>query len=71
MRCGSSSPARTRAKELMDKELIALAESVFEYLYVVPKDVERRRNRLCEGQASTAETGPQTPAGATAPSDVS
>ena len=39
-------------------ELIALAESIFEYLYVVPNEVERRRERLAQQQAPPAEGGP-------------
>jgi hypothetical protein len=36
------------------EELMALAESVFEYLYVVPKQVERRRERLAAEQSEDA-----------------
>jgi hypothetical protein len=36
------------------EELMALAESIFEYLYVVPKQVERRRERLAAEQSEDA-----------------
>ena len=40
-------PEPDKTVETQDaEELIALAESLFEYLYVVPKEVERRRERL-------------------------
>ena len=40
-------PGPDKTVETQDaEELIALAESLFEYLYAVPKEVERRRERL-------------------------
>ena len=36
------------------EELIALAESIFEYLYIVPKQVEKRRERLATPQSGDA-----------------
>ncbi|MCH7579847.1 MAG: DUF4145 domain-containing protein [Chloroflexi bacterium] len=40
-------PEPDKTVETQDaEELIALAESLFEYLYVVPKELERRRQRL-------------------------
>jgi len=43
-------PKPDKKVEVADaEELIALAESIFEYLYVIPKHVEHRRQRLVQG----------------------
>jgi len=43
-------PKPDKKVEVADaEELIALAESIFEYLYVIPRHVERRRQRLAQG----------------------
>lgn len=45
--------------EMQDaEELIALAESIFEYLYVIPKELERRRQRLSGQEAVPVDGTP-------------
>lgn len=42
--------------EMQDaKELSALAESIFEYMYVIPKELDRRRQRLTEQTETPTE----------------
>ena len=49
-------PEPDKKVEMADaKELMALAESIFEYLYVIPNHVKRRRQRLVEAQRPTEE----------------
>ena len=52
-------PEPDKKVEMQDaEELMALAESIFEYLYVVPKEVEQRRGRLAEQQEAPPEDAP-------------
>jgi hypothetical protein len=44
------------------EEIIALADSLFDYLYVIPREVERRRTRLAETDTVTTADGPTPPA---------
>jgi hypothetical protein len=55
-------PEPGKRVEMADaEELVELAEAIFEYLYVVPEQIRRRRERLSGAQETRAEQGEHPP----------